>query len=319
MNIVILDASTLGKVSNLQKLESFGSITSFGATKPEQTVERSRNADIVLTNKVVFDKEKLDQLPNLKLICITATGMNNVDLDYAKQKGIVVKNAVGYSTHSVSQVTFSMVLRLLSNLCKYDSYVKSRDYAHSPIFTHLANGFDEIHGKKWGIIGLGNIGRDVANIATAFGAEVTYYSTSGVKRDEKYESVSLDKLLEESDIISVHAPMNNLTSDLIDTAELNKMKSNAVLINVARGGIVNEKALVNALNENRIAGAGVDVFTSEPIEKKSPYFNVVNQDKIVLSPHIAWASTEARLNLIEKVIENIEEFIKDNKWKVKQD
>jgi len=310
MNIVILDASTLGKVKNLQKLEKFGAVTSFGATNSEQIVERSKNAEIVLTNKVVFDKEKLDQLPNLKLICVTATGMNNVDLEYAKEKGITVKNAVGYSTHSVSQVTFSMVLRLLSNLCKYDSYVKSRDYTHSPIFTHLANGFDEINGKKWGIIGMGNIGRNVAKIASAFGADVSYYSTSGIKRDEDYNSISFDELLAESDIISVHAPLNNNTVNLISANELNKMKPNAVLINVARGGIVNEKDLVSALNQNRIAGAGVDVFTNEPIEKKSPYFDVINQEKIVLSPHIAWASTEARRNLIDKVVDNIEEFIK---------
>ncbi|MEN8137269.1 MAG: D-2-hydroxyacid dehydrogenase [Bacteroidota bacterium] len=313
MNIVILDASTLGKVNNLQLLEKYGSVTSFGSTKASQIVERSANADIILTNKVIFNKEELDQLPNLKLICITATGMNNVDLEYANKKGITVKNVVGYSTDSVSQVTFSMVLRLLSNLCKYDSYVKSKDYALSPIFTHLANGFDEIKGKKWGIIGMGNIGRNVANIATAFGAEVSYHSTSGVIRDEGYPEISLEKLLSGSDIISVHSPLNDKTNNLISKRELNKMKPNAILINVARGGIVNEKDLVSALNENRIAGAGVDVFTNEPIEKESPYFNVINQEKIVLSPHIAWASTEARHKLIEKVIENIEEFLnKDN-------
>ena len=313
MNIVLLDASTLGQVSNLQEIEKFGSITSFGATKPEQTIERSKDADIILTNKVILDKSVLEKLPNLKLICITATGMNNVDLEFAKQKGIVVKNAVGYSTHSVSQVTFSMVLRLLSNLCGYDAYVKSRDYASSPIFTHLSDGFAEIHGKKWGIIGMGNIGRNVAKIATAFGAEVCYYSTSGVKRDEGYKQVSLEDLLKNTDIISVHSPLNDSTANLIGINELNMMKHTAVLINVARGGIVNEKALVTALNENRIAGAGVDVFTNEPIEEKSPFFDVLNQDKIVLSPHIAWASTEARQNLIEKVIVNIEEFLNDKK------
>jgi glycerate dehydrogenase len=309
MKIVILDASTLGQVSNLQEIEKFGSVTSFGATKPEQTIERSKDADIILTNKVILNKSVLEQLPNLKLICITATGMNNVDLEFAKQKGIVVKNAVGYSTHSVSQVTFSMVLRLLSNLREYDAYVKSRDYASSPIFTHLSNGFTEINGKKWGVIGMGNIGRNVAKIATAFGAEVCYYSTSGVKRDEGYKQVSLEELLKNTDIISVHSPLNDATANLIDIEELNMMKQTAILINVGRGGIVNEKALVTALNENRIAGAGVDVFINEPIEEKSPFFNVVNQDKIVLSPHIAWASTEARQTLIEKVIENIEEFV----------
>ncbi|MCK5782141.1 MAG: D-2-hydroxyacid dehydrogenase [Flavobacteriales bacterium] len=311
MNIVILDASTLGKVNNLQLLEKYGSVTSFGITSQAQVFERSKKADIILTNKVILNKTQLEKLPNLKLICITATGMNNVDLAYAEEKGISVKNVIGYSTHSVSQVTFSMVLRLLSNLCKYDAYVKSKDYVFSPIFTHLANGFDEIHGKKWGIIGMGNIGRNVAKIATAFGAEISYHSTSGVSREEGFSSVSMDELLRESDIISVHSPLNDKTTNLIGENEFAKMKSNAVLINVARGGIVNEEDLVSALNNNVIAGAGVDVFTNEPIEKQSPFFNVLNQDKIVLSPHIAWASTEARHQLIEKVINNIEEFLDD--------
>ena len=310
MNIVILDASTLGKVNNLQQLEKYGNVTSFGSTTDDQTVERSINAEIILTNKVILNKSILKQLPNLKLICVTATGMNNVDLQYAKKVGVEVKNAVGYSTHSVSQVTFSMVLRLLSNLCQYDAYVKSRDYASSPIFTHLSNGFNEIHGKKWGIIGMGNIGRSVANIATSFGAEVCYYSTSGVSRSEGYRSVSFDDLLKNSDIISVHAPLNDKTLNLIGEKELSKMKSNTILINVARGGIVNEKDLANAINNEVIAGAGVDVFTTEPIEEKSPFFDIKNQNKIVLSPHIAWASTEARHTLIDKVIENIEAFLK---------
>jgi len=313
MKIVIIDSATLGQVSNLQEIEKFGSITSFDSTTPEQTIERSKDADIILTNKVVYDKPVLDQLPNLKLICITATGMNNVDVEYAKQKGIVVKNVVGYSTHSVSQVTFSMTLQLISNLNKYDKYVKSRDYVRSPIFTHLADGFDEIHGKKWGIIGMGNIGRNVAKIATAFGAEVCFYSTSGVKRDEGYKQVSLEELLKSSDIVSIHSPLNDNTANLIDIEKLKLMKQTAVLINVARGGIVIEKDLVTALNENIIAGAGVDVFSKEPIEGDSPFFDIVNQDKIVLSPHIAWASTEARQSLIEKVIANIDEFINDNK------
>ncbi len=311
MNIVLLDASTLGQVSKLKELEKFGSFTSFDSTKPDQTVEHSIDADIVLTNKVIFDKNVLDKLPKLKLICITATGMNNVDVEYAKQKGIVVKNVSGYSTNSVSQVTFSMVLRLISNLGIYDSYVKSKDYAKSPIFTYLDDEFTEINGKKWGIIGMGNIGRNVAKIATAFGAEVSYYSTSGVKRDEGYNQVSLDDLLKNSDIISLHAPLNDATANLIDSEELNKMKPNAILINVARGGIVNEKALVTALNENKIAGAGVDVFTKEPIENNSPFYDVKNPDKIILTPHIAWASSEARQCLIEKVIRNIEEFLND--------
>ncbi len=309
MKIVVLDASTLGDVSNLKDVEKFGDVTYFDATNPKQTVERSENADIILTNKVIIDKAVIDKLPKLKLVCITATGMNNVDLEYAKQKGIEVKNAVGYSTHSVSQVTFSMAFHLLSNLNEYDKYVKSKEYSLSSIFTNLLSGFSEMRGKKWGIIGMGNIGRNVAKIASSFGAEVIYHSTSGVKRDEGYEQVSLKELLNNSDIISLHSPLNDTTANLIDADELSMMKKSAILINVARGGIVNENALVDALNNNIIAGAGVDVFTKEPIEKDSPFYKINNKEKIVLSPHIAWASAEARQTLMEKVIENIEEFI----------
>jgi glycerate dehydrogenase len=309
MKIVILDASTLGEVNNLSKIEKFGTVISYPKTSAEQTVEHSQDADIVLTNKVVLNKEVLDKLPNLKLICITATGMNNVDLEYANKKGIVVKNVVGYSTLSVAQVTFSMVLRLLSNLQQYDEYVKSKDYSKSSIFTHLSGGFNEIYGKRWGIIGMGNIGREVAKIASAFGAEVLFFSTSGVKREEGYKQVTLDELLENSDIVSIHSPLNEKTVNLIDAKELEKMKRNSILINVARGGIVNEESLVSALNRNIISGAGVDVFTKEPIHEKSPFFDVVDYSKIVLSPHIAWASNEARQSLVEKVIDNIEDFV----------
>lgn len=309
MKIVILDASTLGEVASLSKLNSFGNVVKYDATKRSETVERVKDAEIVLTNKVVFDKEIIDQLPSLKLICITATGMNNVDLKYAEQKGISVKNAVGYSTHSVSQVTFSMVLQLMSNLNNYDKYVKNGEYAISPIFTFLDGGFEEINGKKWGIIGLGNIGRNVAKIATAFGANVSYFSASGTIREEKYPSVSLDKLLQESDIISIHSPLNSNTENLINIDAFDKMKSNSILINVARGGIVNEKDLVEALNNNKILGAGVDVFVKEPIEKTSPYYEIIDKNKVVFSPHIAWASEQARHILIEKVIENIKNYL----------
>ena len=309
MKIVLLDTSTLGEVKNLSKIESYGDLTYYDTTDSHQIVERSIDADIILTNKVVLDKAILEKLPNLKLICITATGTNNVDLDFAKTKGIVVKNAVGYSTNSVSQVTFSMVFHLISNLNNYDTYVKGEEYALSPIFTNIADGFKEINGKKWGVIGMGNIGRNVAKIASAFGAEVVYYSTSGVKREEEYSSVSFDELISESDIISIHSPLNEDTYNLISKEEFSKMKSSAILINVARGGIVNEIDLVNALNENKILGAGVDVFTQEPIEKSSSFFEVKDTNKIVLSPHIAWASNEAREMLIDKVVDNIDEFI----------
>lgn len=309
MNIVVLDASTLNKDERLDELKKYGSLTIYDYTMPEDTVERSKGADIILTNKVVFGKTELDLLDNLKLICITATGMNNVDLDYAASKGISVKNVAGYSTKSVAQVTFSMLLHLMSNISNYDSYVKSKDYVLSPIFTNLQKGFEEISGKKWGIVGLGNIGKEVAKIANAFGAEVSYYSTSGVERKEDYPRKDLDTLLAESDIITLHSPLTPQTENLISLKELEKMKRSAILINVARGGIVNEADLVEALNTNLIAATGVDVFTKEPIVKDSPYFEIKDNSKIVFAPHIAWASSEARETLIDKLISNIETFL----------
>lgn len=307
--IVILDAKTAGKVSNLDAFKDFGKVVSYETTSPTETASRASDADIIITNKVVIDRDIMERCSNLKLICITATGMNNVDLDAAKERGIIVKNAVGYSSQSVAQHTIASILQLYNQLNYYDQYVKSGNYAKSDIFTHYGPPITELYQKTFGIIGLGNIGKTVARIASAFDSKVNYYSTSGKNAQGEYPRLSLDELLRTSDIISIHAPLNENTQNLISGQQLSLMKESAILVNVGRGGIVDESALAKAINNNQIGGACVDVFEQEPIDENNPLLKVKYPEKLVLSPHNAWASTEARTKLMDIVYRNIEEFI----------
>lgn len=309
MKIIILDAKTLGAVPNIDQISNYGNVTSYDITHADQTIERIGDAEIIITNKVIIGEEVMSKCPNLKLICISATGMNNVDLDAARARGIMVKNAAGYSTQSVAQHTFAMILQLTNKLHYYDAYVKSRKYAESEIFTHYGPSIYELHHKNYGIIGMGNIGQAVARIAESFGANVYYYSTSGKNNSQKYPSVTLDELLQSSDIISIHAPLNENTKNLIANKQFAKMKSSAILINVGRGGIVNEKDLSHAISNEKIGGAGIDVFEKEPISDDNPLLKVKYPERLVLSPHNAWASIEARIQLVEIVKDNIRSFI----------
>lgn len=312
MNIVFLDTKTLGDVPNLSKLQQFGNTVFYQTTNPNQTAERVREAAIVITNKVVIDKEVLAQAPALKLICVAATGTNNVDKEAAAKRGIQVKNVTGYANNSVAQLTFAVLLQLINQVYYFDNYVKQGGYAQSDIFTHLGKSYWEINGKQFGIIGLGNIGRQVATIATAFKAEVVYYSASGQNQNQPYRRLELDDFLKTSDIISIHAPLNEYTTRLISYDKIKLMKKTAILINTGRGGIINEADLARALDENLIAGAGIDVFEQEPIKQDNPLLNIQNKAKLILTPHIAWASTEARTLLIEKVCQNIRDFLSQN-------
>jgi glycerate dehydrogenase len=254
----------------------------------------------------------MDQAARLKLICIAATGMNNVDLDYAMNKNIPVKNVSGYSTDSVTQSTFAMLFYLMNHLQYYDEYVKSGSYTQSPIFTHHGREFYELKNKTFGIIGLGTIGKTVAKIASSFSCRVVYYSTSGNNRNADYERVSLETLLKSSDLISIHAPLNENTENLIGLKELTMMKRTAILINAGRGGIVSEKDLAAALDEDLIYGAGLDVLEKEPIDKGNPLLSIKNREKLLITPHIAWASLESRTLLMDKVYDNIKDYL-DNR------
>ncbi len=309
MKLVFLDAKTLGDDIQLGIFEQFGDLEIYPTTEPSQLFERVQYADIIITNKVVIDKEAINSARNLKLICVAATGYNNVDVYYAKEKGIAVTNVAGYSTESVVQTTFGMLFYLLMHLRYYDDYVKSGEYAMSDIFTHLGRPFWEIHGKRWGIIGLGTIGRRVAQVAESFGCDVIYYSTSGIEREEKYPKYPLDELLKTSDIVSIHAPLNEKTKNLITIRELGMMKKHALLLNLGRGGIVNEKDLAIALDSDLIGGAGLDVLEKEPIDPDNPLLKIKNKEKLLITPHIAWTSIEARKRLVNEIVENIRAFL----------
>ncbi|MDV4152294.1 D-2-hydroxyacid dehydrogenase [Clostridium sp. AL.422] len=306
-NIVILDGETLGEL-DFDELKAFGDVVYYDTTKPEEVFERIENAHIVLTNKVVLNEDNLKDAKNLELICETATGFNNIDVVYAKNNNIAVTNVAGYSTTAVVQHTFATVLALYDKLSYYDAFVKSGDYARSGLFTNISVPFYELEGKTWGIIGLGAIGRRVAKIAEAFGVNVVYYSTSGKNSNSDYKRVEFDELLKVSDIISIHAPLNNDTKGLINYDVLRKMKDTAILVNMGRGPIVVESDLAKAIDENLIAGAALDVFEVEPMKEDNPLLLVNNKDRLILTPHIAWASVEARDRLFKEVINNIKAF-----------
>ena len=303
MRIVILDAATFGE-TDLSGFDALGEVEVYQTTSADATADRVQEADVVVTNKVVIDAAVMDASNRLKLICVAATGTNNVDLAYAAQKEIAVKNVAGYSTDSVVQHTFSMLFYLMGHSRYYDEYVKSGEWQKSAVFTHVAKPFYELKGKRWGIIGLGEIGRGVAEIAKAFGAEVVYYSTSGKNNNSDYEQISFTKLLETSDIITIHAPLNAQTKDLIGHSEFLMLKDGAILLNLGRGGIVNERALSAIIDVKEIY-VGLDVLEKEPMTNPHPLMNIQHQERLYITPHIAWTSVEAREKLIASVIENI--------------
>ena len=308
--IVFLDVATIGTVVNLKQLNKLGKIDFFDDTLPEQVIERAVGKDILITNKVEITAEIIDQLPDLRLICVAATGINNIDIAYAEKKEIQVKNVVNYSSDSVAQLTFTMLLHLVNKPGYYDNYVKSGAYAKSNSFTHHGEPFWELRGKRMGIIGLGTIGRQVARIAESFGMEVVFYSTTGRNNNINYKRFELDDLLKNSDVISIHAPMNDRTRGLISYDKMKLMRPCAILLNLGRGGIVIEKDLARALNDNLIGGAGIDVMVNEPIEADNPLLKLYDKSKLIITPHMAWASKEARELLVQKIGQNIEIYQK---------
>ena len=306
--IVFLDVSTVGAVVNMKLLKKLGKVDLYEKTDPDQLVERCVGKEIIITNKVKLTASIIDQLPDLKLICVAATGTNNVDLDHAAKKGILVRNVINYSTDSVAQLTFTMLLQLVNRPFYYDNYVKSGAYAKSDSFTHHAEPFWELRGKRMGIIGLGTIGRQVARIAESFGMEVVFYSTSGRNNNINYKRFELDDLLKNSDVITIHAPLNEKTKGLITYDKIKLMRPCAILLNLGRGGIVDEEDLAKALNENMIGGVGLDVHEHEPILADNPLLKLYDKQKLIITPHIAWASKEARELLIQKIAQNIEVY-----------
>lgn len=308
MKIVFLDALTMGDVS-FAPIREHGELVCYDCSTPEEALERVADCDVLIINKVKVTKELIDAAPSLKLICEAATGINNIDVEYAASKGIPVRNAVGYSTDSVVQATFMHLLSLAGLAPYFDDAVKSGRYSSGCIFTDVTRNWYELAGKKMGIIGMGNIGSKVAKVAEAFGMQVSYFSTSGTSHCKDYPSLPLENLLAESDVVSIHAPLNARTMGLIGEKELSFMKPSAFILNMGRGGIIDETALAAAVDQGRIAGAALDVFVSEPLPADNPLLKVRNADRLRLAPHVAWASVEARERLVGMIAANIADSI----------
>ena len=309
LKIVFLDAQTLGSDISLAPVSDLGDYVSYPFTKPEDVFERIAGFDVVITNKVWMGKDQIDASPALKLICVAATGTNNVDTAYAASKGIPVRNAVDYSTESVTQVTWMHILNLVGKARYFDDYVKDGSYSTSGCFTNATVPFFELRGKTYGTVGLGNIGSRVAGVAEAFGMKVLYYPTSGKPHSDRYEAdTDLDSFLSRCDVVSVHCPLNERTNGLIGYGQLARMRRSAGIVNMGRGGIVVEADLARALDEGLIAGAATDVFTKEPLPSGHPYLKMQHPERLLLTPHIGWASREARICLVDKIAANIKDI-----------
>ncbi len=310
MKIVFLDAKTIGEDIDLSGFDALGEVVKYGFSTEQEARERSKDADVLILNKVQVNEQTIGEADHLKLVCGTATGTNNLDKEYLDKRGIAWRNVAGYSTESVAQHTFAMLFYLLEKLPYYDDYVKSEKYVNDVSFTHFAKAFHELSGMTYGIIGLGNIGRRVADIAKAFGCHVIYYSTSGRNSQPGYERVSFDELLEQSDIVSIHAPLDENTLGLMNKEAFAKMKNSAILLNVGRGPIINEADLAEALNNKTIAAAGLDVLSVEPMQEDNPLRGIKDSERLLITPHIAWAGVEARNRLMGIILGQIKEFFK---------
>ncbi len=308
MKIVFLDVKTIGEDIDLSGFDALGEVVKYPFSTPEEALERTEDADVIVLNKVEINEKSIGNAKNLKLVCVTATGTNNLDKEYLAEKGIEWRNVAGYSTESVAQHTFALLFYLLEKMRYYDDYVKSEKYIGDTTFTHFANVFHEISGKTWGIVGLGNIGRRVAEIAKLFGCSVIYYSTSGKNNNADYERVSFDEILAQSDILSVHAPLDENTKGLFNKEAFAKMKPSSIFINVGRGPIVVEQDLADALKDGQIAAAGLDVLAVEPMAETNPLRQIKDSEKLIITPHIAWASIEARTRLMDIICNQIKTY-----------
>ena len=309
MKLVVLERNSAGTDVDVSCFEKFGEVEYYPNTVAENTAQRVRDADIIMANKAPLNETTLKDAPNVKLICLLATGFDNVDLAYCKSRGIKVTNVVNYCTSTVAQHTLLLALALSEKLAFYDNYVKSGTYSTQDRFSNFDRAFYDLEGKTWGIVGMGTIGRRVAGLAKAFGCKVIFYSASGKSTCTDYERVEFDTLLQESDILSLHCPLSDRTRGLIDKDALLKMKETAILVNVARGPVVDTQALYDALIANQIAGAGLDVLEREPMAEDNPLAQIKDSTKLIITPHMAWASVESRTNLVQEVVKNIEAFL----------
>ena len=306
MKIVIADKDSVGNDMDYSIYDELGEVTYYDdKITDENAAERLKGAEVLMINKSQITDAILDSAPDLKLICEFATGYDNANIPACNAHGVKVANIAGYSTPSVAQHTFALLFYLMESMRHYDEFVKSGEYANQPHFCCLDIPFHELEGMTYGIVGMGNIGKMVAQIATAFGAKVIFYASSGHSDCTEYEQVSFDELLERSDVISLHCPLTDRTRNLFDKKAFDRMKSTAMLINVARGAVVSEADLYDALTQGKIKAAGLDVLNPEPMAKDSPLLKIQDSTKLIVTPHLAWASTEARKRCLEEVKKNV--------------
>lgn len=310
MKLVVLERNSVGTDVDVSCFEQFGKVDYYPNTVAENTAERIKDADVIISNKAPMNETTLKDAPNVKLICLFATGFDCVDLAYCRSRGIKVANVVNYSTAAVVQHTILLALALEEKLAFYDDYVKSGAYAAQDRFSNFDRTFGELDGKIWGIVGMGNIGRRVAKAAQALGCRVIFYSASGKSNCTEYERVEFDELLAQSDILSLHCPLSDRTRGLLNKEAFARMKKTAILVNVARGPVVETQALYEALTTGQIAAAGLDVLEQEPIAKDNPLNGITDSTKLIITPHMAWASKEARTRLVGEVMENIRAFLR---------
>ena len=309
MKIVMLDRDSLGLDVDVSVFERLGEFSYHPVAEREKCKDWISDADVVIFNKTRMDEELLHEATKVKLLCITATGYDNIDLTYAKKRGIAVANVRNYSTPSVAQHTFALALYVLEKLGFYEEYVSSGAYSNQLGFSNFSEVFHELEGKTWGVAGLGNIGKKVARIAEAFGCRVIFYSTTGKNDSAEYERVDFETFLTESDVISIHCPLTEQTRNLFDLEAFRRMKKTAILVNVARGSIINEEDLYTALSQDMIGGAGLDVLSREPMDHNSPLGKIGDHRKLIITPHMAWAGFESRERCMTEVYRNIEAFI----------
>ncbi len=311
MKIVALERNSAGTDISMDCFQDFGEVTYYRNTVTvEEVQERVKDADIIIANKSPLNEQTLKEAPKVKLICELATGFDNVDLNYCKSRGIKVCNVVDYSTGMVAQHTITLALALSQKLMHYDNYVKSGAYSAQDRFSNFDLPFYELEGKTWGIVGMGNIGKRVARLAAAFGCKVIFHSVTGRSTCTDYPQVDKATLLKESDFLSLHCPLSELSLNFIDKAALQQMKKTAILINVARGKVVNNTALYEALVAGEIQAAGLDVVEAEPLELTNPLSKLKDSTQLIITPHLAWASVEARTRCVEGVYKNIEAFLR---------
>ncbi len=309
MNIVILERDSLGSDIDVSCYEKFGNVTIYGNTVERQVAQRVKDAEIIMGNKAPMNEQTLRDAAHVKLICLFSTGYDCVDLAYCKSRGIRVANVVDYCTDAVCQHTFAMLFYLLEHLRHYDEYVKSGAYGEQERFSNFDLPFTELQGKTWGIIGMGHIGRKVASVAQAFGCRILFYSASGNSTCTEYERVDLDTLLSAADFLSLHCPLSDRTRGLIDKDALVKMKRTAILLNVARGPVIDNGDLYWALQNGEIAAAGLDVLEKEPITSDNLLGRIQDSNKLLITPHLAWATIEARTRIVEEVYRNVEAYL----------